>query len=65
MSTTHESIVAAFEAYVAENVKFSEKGIAAAGARARAALGDLGKLTKIRRAEIQEAKNEAKAAKAK
>lgn len=62
-STIHQQIVAAMEAYVAESAKFDEKGVAAAGARARAALGDLGKLSKARRAEIQEAKNAKKAAK--
>jgi hypothetical protein len=56
-STTHEQIVAAYEAYLAENEKFEVKGVKAASARARAALGDLGKLAKVRRAEIQEKKN--------
>jgi hypothetical protein len=56
-STTHEQIVAAYEAYLAENEKFEVKGVKAASARARAALGDLGKLAKDRRAEIQEKKN--------
>ena len=55
--STHESILAAFETYVAEHAKFEEKGVKAAAARARAALGDLGKLSKVRRAEIQEKKN--------
>lgn len=64
MATTHELILAAVEAYVAENEKFEGKGVAAAGTRARGALGDLGKLTKVRRGEIQDAKNAAKAAKA-
>jgi hypothetical protein len=64
MATTHEAILAAVEAYVAENEKFEGKGVAAAGTRARGALGDLGKLTKVRRGEIQDAKNSAKAAKA-
>ena len=49
----HEQIVSAYETYLAENTKFSEKGVKAAAARARKALGDLGKLTKLRRAEIQ------------
>jgi N-glycosylase/DNA lyase len=52
----HEQIVSAYETYLAENTKFSEKGVKAAAARARKALGDLGKLTKLRRAEIQAAK---------
>jgi N-glycosylase/DNA lyase len=55
--TVHEQIVAAYEAYLAENTKFTDKGVKASAARARKALGDLGKLTKARRAEIQEAKN--------
>ena len=56
-SSTHESILAAYETYLAEHAKFEEKGIKASAARARAALGDLGKLAKVRRAEIQETKN--------
>lgn len=57
MSTTHEQIVAAYEAYLSENEKFEGKSVKAAAARARGALGDLGKLAKARRAEIQEKKN--------
>jgi N-glycosylase/DNA lyase len=53
----HDEIVEQFEAYVAENQKFEEKGVKAAAARARKALGELGKLTKERRKEIQEKKN--------
>ena len=53
----HEQIVAAFEAYVAEADKFDNKGNKAAATRARKALGDLGKLAKGRRAEIQDKKN--------
>jgi hypothetical protein len=56
-TTIHEQIVAAYEAYLAENEKFEVKGVKAAAARARSALGDLGKLVKARRAEIQEKKN--------
>ena len=57
MSTeTENAIQAAFDAYLSENAKF-EAGNASAGTRARSALGDLGKLTKTRRAEIQETKN--------
>lgn len=55
--TTHDSIVEAFNTYLAENEKFEGKGVKAAAARARAALGDLGKLSKTRRAEIQDKKN--------
>lgn len=54
---THEQIVQAFNNYLAEHATFEEKGVKAAAARARKALGDLGKLTKARRGEIQEKKN--------
>lgn len=54
---THEQLVDLFEKYLAENQKFTEKGVKAAAARARKALADIGKLTKERRAEIQETKN--------
>ncbi len=57
--SVHEQIVAQFEAYIAENQKFTEKGVKASAARARKALGELGKLAKERRKEIQEAKNQA------
>ena len=53
----HEQIVQAFNQYLTEAQTFDEKGVKAAAARARKALGDLGKLTKSRRAEIQEKKN--------
>ena len=53
----HEQIVQAFNNYLAESETFEDKGVKAAVARARKALGDLGKLTKARRAEIQEKKN--------
>ncbi len=54
----HDQIVEQFEAYVAESQKFEEKGVKAAAARARKALGELGKLSKERRKEIQDKKNE-------
>ena len=54
---THEQIVSAYESYLAENESFETKNIKAAAARARKALGELGKLAKTRRAEIQEKKN--------
>lgn len=57
MTETHLQIKAAFEAYLEEHEKFETKGVKAAAARARKALGDLGKLTKERRKEIQEKKN--------
>ena len=55
--TQHEQIVAAYERYLAEHATFEEKNVKAAATRARSALGDLGKLTKERRKEIQERKN--------
>lgn len=55
--STHESIVEAYEAYLKESEAFETKGVKAAATRARKALGDLGKLTKTRRAEIQDKKN--------
>ena len=54
----HEQIVQAFNNYLTEAETFDEKGVKAAATRARKALGDLGKLAKTRRAEIQERKNE-------
>ncbi|HHU89306.1 MAG: hypothetical protein ACOXZ2_07830 [Sphaerochaetaceae bacterium] len=56
--TVHEQIVAQYEAYIAENQKFAERGVKASAARARKALGELGKLAKERRKEIQDEKNE-------
>lgn len=56
--TLHEQIVEAYEAYLQESAKFEEKGVKAAATRARKALGDMGKLAKDRRAEIQDKKNE-------
>ena len=55
--SSHNDIVAQFEAYLKESEAFEEKGVKAAATRARKALGELGKLAKARRAEIQEKKN--------
>jgi hypothetical protein len=57
MSDTHQAILDAIEAYKTENSKFEEKEVKVSCARARAALGDLSKLVKIRRKELQEKKN--------
>ncbi len=57
MSDFHDKILEQVEAYLEENAKFEEKGVKAAAARARKALGEIGKLTKERRKEIQEKKN--------
>ncbi len=57
MSDTHEQILVHFEAYQMEVDKFEEKGVKASATRARKALGEIGKLSKLRRAEIQDKKN--------
>jgi hypothetical protein len=54
---THDQIVENYEAYLKEHAAFEEKGVKAAATRARKALGELGKLAKTRRAEIQDKKN--------
>jgi hypothetical protein len=54
--TTTEKIAEAFVSFMEENTKFTEKGNKAAGTRARKSLLELGKLTKVRRGEISEAK---------
>ncbi len=53
----HEQIVEQYEAYLGEHEAWETKGVKAAAARARKALGEIGKLTKERRKEIQEKKN--------
>jgi len=55
--STHEEIVSNYEAYLSEHANFEEKGVKASAARARKALGSIGKLSKTRRAEIQDKKN--------
>jgi len=57
-NTIHDEIVIAFNNYLKEAETFDEKNVKAAATRARKALGDLGKLTKDRRKEIQERKND-------
>jgi len=57
MSTIHEQILEQVETYISESAKFEDKGVKAAAARARKALGEIGKLAKSRRAEIQDKKN--------
>ena len=54
---THDEIKSAVEKYIAESEAFETKGVKAAATRARAALNDLGKLTKTRRKEIHDKKN--------
>jgi hypothetical protein len=50
--TTHEQLVEAFNNYIAENEKFTTKGVKAAAARARKALQEMSKGVKERRKEI-------------
>ena len=52
MSTNHEAIREAYEAYCGENEKFTQKGVKAAAARARKALQTMSKAIKERRKEI-------------
>ena len=54
--TNHENLLSLFDTYVAENDKFENKGVKAAGTRARKALAEIAKLTKERRKEIQQTK---------
>ena len=53
----HEQIVETFNTYVSESENFEDNGVKVAGTRARKALGELTKLAKSRRAEIQDKKN--------
>ncbi len=53
---TDEMMKSLFSAYETENEKFM-KGNKLAGTRARKALAEIGKLVKVRRKEIQDAKN--------
>jgi hypothetical protein len=62
MTNTVEDIKAALEAWIKEDDKFTS-GNNAAGTRARKALGELGKLVKVRRNEITAEKNARKEAK--
>lgn len=60
--TTHEQLVSAFNTYLAENEKFTTKGVKACAARSRKALQEISKAVKERRKEIT-AEKEALAAK--
>lgn len=57
MSNTHDEIVVSYETYLSEHQNFEDKGVKASAARARKALGSIGKLSKERRKEIQDKKN--------
>ena len=52
MSETIQQLADAFADWQANDAKFTEKGNKAAGTRARKALLEIGKLTKVRRGEI-------------
>ena len=56
--TLHEQIVQEFNNYIKAPALFDEKDVKAAAVRARKALGDIAKLTKDRRKEIQERQND-------
>lgn len=56
MSDTTELMRQQWETYLAENERFTSKGVKASAARARKALGELRKLAGERRKEIQAAK---------
>ena len=53
---TQEDLIKQFELYLAENAKFSDKGVKASAGRARKALQEIAKLVKQRRKEITEEK---------
>jgi len=63
MSNTVDQLKEQFEAFLAEDTKFTG-GNSAAGTRARKALAEMGKLVKARRNEITAEKNARKEAKA-
>ena len=50
--SNHETLKTAFDAYIAENEKFTTKGVKASAARARKALQEMSKAIKERRKEI-------------
>jgi hypothetical protein len=56
MSATTDQIAETFTAWLENDTLFTTKNNKAAGTRARKFLLELGKLTKVRRAEISEAK---------
>jgi hypothetical protein len=62
MDNTVSQLKAHFDAFLAEDAKFTS-GNSAAGTRARKALAEMGKLVKARRNEITTEKNARKEAK--
>lgn len=63
MESNHDMIKTAFETYISENEKFTQKGVKAAAARARKALQEMSKAIKERRKEITAEKEAMAAAK--
>lgn len=57
MTELHLKLKTLFEEYISENNRFENAGVKVAAGRARKALMEIAKLTKLRRAEIQEKKN--------
>ena len=55
--TLHEQIKEQYENYLAEVERFEEKGIKGASTTTRKALGEIAKLCKVLRQEVQDAKN--------
>ena len=55
--SNHDAIQSAYDTPLDETPKSAEKGVKASAARARKALGELGKMCKERRKEIQDKKN--------
>jgi|TARA_B110000908_G_scaffold163540_1_gene210236 hypothetical protein len=61
MNTLTDELTEQYNIFQEEIEKFNEKGVGAAGTRARKALLEIAKLTKEIRKQIQEKKNEGKA----
>ena len=61
MNTLTDELTEQYNTFQEEIEKFNEKGVGAAGTRARKALLEIAKLTKDIRKQIQEKKNEGKA----
>jgi GTP cyclohydrolase I len=56
--SNHDIIKRAFETYLTENEKFTDKGVKASAARARKALQEISKAIRERRKEITAEKEE-------
>lgn len=52
MESNHDIICRAYETYLSENEKFTQKGVKASAARARKALQEISKAIRERRKEI-------------